>query len=346
MSPLTGITNFFGLDIGTSGIRLVELKSSGTTKSLINYALVPIDPRLVLSDAKTDQQKVAAIIKQLVLQAKTTSKNVCVSLPSSRVFTVVFDMDKLSTNELDKSIRFQADTLIPTPLENSKIDWALLGQSPMDANKIEVLLSSVPNSYVENLVNLLEGVGLNVVGIEPEAIALARAVLPKEVVKPQLVLDIGSTSSDLVIVMNNGPRLIRSIPGGSEFLIKSVAENLSIDHNQAQEFVFKFGMSKNKVEGQIFNALVTATEGLFDELEKSIKFFQNRYKNTSIEKIYVTGAAASIPEFPLYLANKYSINVEIGNAWTNISIPENKKNELLAISSSFAVAAGLAGRNE
>jgi type IV pilus assembly protein PilM len=345
MSLLTGITNFFGLDIGTSGIRLVELKGSGPAKALTNYALVPVDSKLILSDAKTDQQKIAVIIKQLVGQAKPTTKNVAVSLPSSRVFTTIVDMDKLSNDELSKSIQFQADTLIPTPLENSKIDWSLLGQSPIDANKVEVLLSSVPNDFIVNLLDMLEGIGLNVIALEPEAVALARAVLPAGNTKPQIVLDIGATSSDLIIVMNGGPRLIRSIPVGTELLIRTVSENLSIDQKQAEQFIYKFGMSKDKVEGQIYRALSGASENLFQEIEKSIKFFQNRYRNVPIEKIYVTGGAAVIPEFPLFIANKYGLNVEIGNAWTNVSIPANKKNELMAVSSFFSVAAGLAERN-
>jgi type IV pilus assembly protein PilM len=345
MSLLTGVTNFFGLDIGTSGIRLVELKGSGPAKALTNYALVPVDSRLILSDAKTDQQKIAVIIKQLVGQAKPTTKNVAVSLPSSRVFTTIVDMDKLSNDELSKSIQFQADTLIPTPLENSKIDWSLLGQSPIDANKVEVLLSSVPNDFIVNLLDMLEGIGLNVIALEPEAVALARAVLPAGNTKPQIVLDIGATSSDLIIVMNGGPRLIRSIPVGTELLIRTVSENLSIDQKQAEQFIYKFGMSKDKVEGQIYRALSGASENLFQEIEKSIKFFQNRYRNVPIEKIYVTGGAAIIPEFPLFIANKYGLNVEIGNAWTNVSIPANKKNELMAVSSFFSVAAGLAERN-
>ena len=345
MSLLTGVTNFFGLDIGTSGIRLVELKGSGPVKALTNYALVPVDSKLILSDAKTDQQKIAVIIKQLVGQAKPTTKNVAVSLPSSRVFTTIVDMDKLSNEELSKSIQFQADTLIPTPLENSKIDWSLLGQSPVDSNKVEVLLSSVPNDFIVNLLDLIEGIGLNVIALEPEAVALARAVLPANSTKPQIVLDLGATSSDLIRVMNGGPRLIRSIPVGTELLIKTVSENLSIDLKQAEQFIFKFGMSKDKVEGQIFKALSGAAESLFQEIEKSIKFFQNRYRNVPIEKIYVTGGAAAIPEFPLFIANKFGLNVEIGNAWTNVSIPANKKNELMAVSSFFSVAAGLAERN-
>jgi len=345
MSLINGIGGFFGLDIGNSGIRLVEVRGSGKQMQLVNYALVPVDSHLILSDSPADLQKVASIVKQLVLQAKTSSKNVAVNLPSARVFTTIVDMEKLSPDELAKSIKYQADTLIPTPVETSKIDWALLGQSPVDNNKIEVLISSVPNSYIERLVDMIENIGLNVVAFEPDSIAMARALLPTNQVEPSVVLDIGAVSSDLVISMNGGPRLIRSIPIGIEGMVRMVSENLSIETNQAQEFVYKFGLSKDKVEGQIFNALTIATENLFAEIDKSIKFFQNRYKNTALKYFYVTGGASVIPEFPLYIANRYGIKVEIGNAWTNISIPENKRNDLLAVANQFSVAAGLAERS-
>ena len=345
MSILNGIGRFTGLDIGNSGIRLVELNQSGQSVQLINYAMVPVDARLILSDSPADQQKVASIINQLFLQAKPTTKNVAVNLPSSRVFTTIVDMDKLSEDELAKSIMFQADTLIPTPMDTSKIDWALLGQSPIDKNKVEVLLSSVPNSYIERLVDQLENIGLNVIAFEPDAIAMSRAVVPVNNQKPSIILDIGAISSDFIIVMNGGPRLIRSIPVGNETFVRNISETLSIDAVQAQDFVYKFGFAKDKIDGQIYNALISASEVLFGEIDKSIQFFKNRYKNVPIEKFYVTGSAATIPEMPLFIANKYQLSVEIGNSWTNIVIPENKKNDLLAVSSQFSVAAGLAERN-
>ena len=62
MSALSGVKDFFGLDIGTSAIRLVQLRGSGPVKALVKYALVPIDTKTVLSDAKADQQKVAKIV--------------------------------------------------------------------------------------------------------------------------------------------------------------------------------------------------------------------------------------------------------------------------------------------
>lgn len=346
MSLLSGVSTFFGLDIGTTAVRLVQLRGSGQLKALDRYAYAPVDSKIALSDSKADQQKLAQVIRELISQAGVSTRNVAVGIPSQKVFTTVFDIDALAPNELSKTIRYQADSLIPTPLAESKIDWAVLGESPVEKTKVEVLLSSVSNAFVEERLELLESIGLNVIAFEPDNLALTRAIIPPEAVAPQMVLDIGSKSTDLVVCMNGVPRLTRAIPTGSEAIIKSAMQNLNIDVQQAQQFVFKFGLSKDKLEGQIYHAIIGTIDILMTEIEKSIKFYQTRYNNSRIERIVVTGGASALPEFPLYIANKFGINVEIGNAWRNVSFATERQNELLAVSNHFGVAAGLSEREE
>jgi len=347
MSILSGVSAFFGLDIGTTAVRLVELRGNGPTRTLVKYAYVPIDSKIVLSDAKSDQQKLSQAISELLSQAHMTTKNVAVGIPSQRVFTTIADFDRLPMNELAKSIQYQADSLIPTPLNESKLDWALLGDSPKDTTKLEVLLSSVPNQFVEQRLDMLEALGLNVIAFEPDNLAIARSLLAADAATPQMVLDIGYKNTDLVITMNGAPRLTRSIPTGVETITRTAAQNLNIDDKQAEQFVFKFGLSKEKLEGQIYQAIIGSVDILTAEVEKSIKFFQARYGDAGkVERIIVTGGASSLPEFPLHLANKFGLNVEIGNAWRNVSFAPDRQNELLAISNQFCVAVGLAERTE
>src|SRR5579862_5165405 len=149
MGLLTGTTSFFGLDIGSSALRVVELHGNGSQKILHKYAYMPIDSKIALSDSKNDQLRLSQAIAQLVDQAHLSTRNVAVGIPSSRVFTTVADIERIPAHELEKSIRYQADALIPTPLNESKIDWAILGESPIDKTKIEILLTSVPNEFVE-----------------------------------------------------------------------------------------------------------------------------------------------------------------------------------------------------
>jgi type IV pilus assembly protein PilM len=346
MSILSGVSDFFGLDIGTTAVRLVHLRGSGPVKALIRYAYAPIDSKISLSDAKADQQKLAGVVRDLVVESRVTSRNVAVGLPSQRVFTTVVDVERLSPGELAKSIQYQADSLIPTPPNESKLDWAVIGDSPKDKNKVELLLTSVTNEFIEARLDMLESIGLNVIAFEPDNLALTRAMLAPDASLPQMVLDIGNKSTDLVIAMNGAPRLTRSIPTGSEAIIRAATQNLNIDEKQAEQFVFKFGLSKEKLEGQIHQAIIGTVDLLTSEVEKSIKFFQTRYGEMKVDRIIVTGGASALPEFPLYIANKFGISVEIGNAWRNVSFPPDKQNELLTVSNHFGVAAGLAERTE
>lgn len=345
MSLLTGVSDFFGLDIGTSAVRLVELRGGGPVKQLVRYGYVPIDIKLSMSDSAPDQQKVAQVIHNLLIQAHITSKNVVVGIPSQRVFTTVVDMDHLPNDELAKSIKFQADSIIPTPVAESKIDWAMIGESPKDKSKVEVLLTSVPNEYIEGRLDLLESIGLNVVAFEPDNLALVRSLLAPDTANPQMVIDVGQNSTDIVIVSGGAPRLTRSIPTGASAIVKAAVQNLNIDEQQAHQFVYKFGLSKDRLEGQIYNAVISTVDILMGEIDKSIKFFTGRYQ-AQIERIIVAGAASVMPELPAYIANKSGVNVEIGNAWRNISIGSAQQNDLMTLSPYFGVAAGLAERQE
>lgn len=346
MSLLLGsASDFFGLDIGSTAVRLVQLQGPANAKALLKYAYVPVDPNTALSDSKNDQQKLAQIVAQLVSQAHVTTKNVAVGIPSNRVFTTVADVDRLPPNELAKAIPLQADALIPTPLSESTIDWALLGDSPADKSKQEILLTSVPNKFVEDRLDMLESIGLNVIAFEPDNLAMARALAVPDTPGAQLLLDVGHRSTDLVIMLNGAPHLTRSIPTGIEAFLKAASQTLNIDGKQAEQFVFKFGLSREKLEGQVFQAISGTVDLLTTEVEKSIKFFQTRYTGVKVDKAIVTGGAAIVPEFPLYIANKFGIDVEIGNAWRGVTFSQDRQNELLAISNQFSVAVGLAERS-
>jgi len=345
MGMLSNNTDFFGLDIGTSAIRVVQMKG-GKTKTLARYGSLDIDPKIAKSDSHADLQKLAQAIKQVVSDNKISTSNVAVGIPSQRTFMTVVDIERLNAKELDQSIRLQADSLIPTPLTESKIDWSLLGDSPKAPSKVEILLGSVSNSFVEKRLDMLESIGLNVIAFEPDSLALTRSLIAPSTAAPQLLLDMGSEATDLVITLNDAPRLIRSIPVGIDAIIRAAEQSLGIDDKQASQFVFKFGLSKDKLEGQIYGAIIGVVENLVSEIEKSIKFFQTRYDGAQIERVIMTGGASSLPEFPLMIANKFGLAVEIGNSWRNVSFPPTQQNELLAASNKFSVAAGLAERSE
>jgi type IV pilus assembly protein PilM len=339
-----GQSDFFGLDIGTTSLRAVQLRGSGPAKSLERYGEISIDSRIALSDAKEDRQRVVQYVQQIIKKVGITTKNVAVNLPSEKVFTTVVDMEKMAPEDLAKAIKFQAGAYIPTPIDESKVDWAVIGSSPRDPKKMEVLLTSVAISYAEARLDMLESAGLNVIAFEPDSMALVRALSAPDTTTPQMVLDIGNVAADLIIAASGIPRLTRAIPIGVQTILKSATQILGVEATQAEQFVFKFGLAKDKLDNQVYNAIISTIDALMTELDKSIKFFEGRYSGAKLTRIIVTGGASVIPELPLYIANKTGISVEIGNSWRNVAFPAERQNELLAVSNHFGVAVGLAER--
>jgi len=227
-------------------------------------------------------------------------------------------------------------------LDQVKLDWAVIDQSK-DGKQLEVLLVAAPNSAIDKYVAILEKAGLEPLALEANATAVARALMPVNNLAVVLV-DFGSLDSDISIVWNNAPRLIRSVSVGGTTLVRSVAQNLGLDEVQANQFTFKFGLTQSKLEGQVFKAIKPTLDNLVSEVEKSTKYFLGRYPDVKLEKLVVTGAASSLPELGPFLANSTGLPVEFGNAWINVSYPSALQDKLMGLSVEYAAAVGLAGR--
>lgn len=334
--------NYFGLDIGSTALRLVQLKKTADNPALVTYGSVVLPPDLVNSDSNINQDTLAAAIKKLVKDLGVSTNNVVVGLPAASLFSSVITTPKLVGAELAKGIRLQADQYIPMSLDQAKLDWAVVGAGKTDTEQ-EVLLVAASNVVAEKYSSIIEKAGLELVVLEANATAETRSLV-RENNLAVMVLDMGDLSSDLVIVKNGNPFLIRSIAVGGRTLIKAVAQNLNLDETQAQQFTYRFGLTSTKLEGEVLKALKPSMDNLVAEVDKSRKFFLSRYPDVKLEKVVITGGTTQLPELPTYLANATGLPVELGNAWVGVSYPATLQDKLLGVSNQYAVATGLARR--
>ena len=277
MKLLNKVGDIFALDIGTTAIRIVQLGRNGNSDNwtLVKYGFAPVDIKVSTSDAPEDQRKLSEIIMTALGQSGIRTRDVVVGIPSNKTFATVVDLPKMTQQELKANIRYEAEQFIPMAIDEVKLDYALLGESPTDPNKSEVLLTSVANSYSEARLDALESAGLNVVASEPDSIAMLRSILSSDSKGSVMVFEMGDISSDLVVVKDGAPRLVRSIPIGFQSLIKMATQNLNIEHNQAEQFILKFGLSPDRLEGQVVKAIEGTLDQFVSEIHKSINFFQS-----------------------------------------------------------------------
>jgi len=346
MNILKGVGDFFAMDIGTTSIRIVQLSGDASRGwSLQRYAYVPVDERTIQDSSELGRRKFQDIILNAVKQAGIRTKNIAIGLPAGRTFTSIVEVDNQDPKDLAKTVKYQLDQYIPMATDEAKADYVVLGVSPNDPKKAEVLVSSTAKNYAESMLDMIETMGLNVVAMEPEPLAMARALMPPGAVDARMIVDLGERSTDLVVVFQGAPRLVRSIPGGFESLIKSVAGSLSVREDQARQFILKFGLAQDKIEGQVFRALDSTLESFASELTKSVLFFQGKYTNVKVGGIVLSGFAATIPFIAEYIEAKTEVPTIQGNPWQLVRVTSEQQQALLNVASEFAVAIGLAERS-
>lgn len=346
MAFLKGAGGFFALDIGTNAVRVVQLSASGRNNwSLQHYGYAPVDSKLSGSDSPESKKRLGEIIMTAIGQSGITASDVIVGLPSQKTFTTVIDVPQMTEAELKSTLKYQIDQYIPMPLDDAKLDWKLLGRSVHDANKQEVLLTSTAIGYAEAKLEFVEQLGFNVIALEPDPIAIVRSLLPNGLTDGRLIVDMGEQSTDIAITYADAPRLVRTIPMGLGSLIKAAVQNLNVKEDQARQFILKFGLAPDRLEGQVLRAVEGTLDNFVSELTKSIKFFQTRYPDVALGGVLASGFAVTIPRFADYIASKTSLQVTAANPWQNVKVSQADQQQLAPIANEFATVVGLAQRS-
>lgn len=336
--------NYFGLDLGNSSIRVVQMKKGGDKPVLTSYADIETPFALLASDSPVDQDKLAQIIKKLISDAGVSGKNVVAGLKASNVFTAVVNMPKLSSQELSHAIKYQADKYIPMPIDEAKVDYFVIGQSPTKEDEMEVLLVATPENIANKYLGICQKAGLELMALDINAIAQIRSLMTV-FQGSAVIVDLATLNTDITVVSGQIPRLVRSVNVGTKSLKRVVGQNLGIDEEQATQFIEKFGLLQTKLEGQVYKSLKAPLDTVVEEINKSIKYVQDHGGIEKVEKIIITGGAANIIELPTFLANSTGITVEIGNPWAYVNYPANSQETLMSNALSYATAVGLAMRN-
>lgn len=346
MAKLLKSGDFFAIDIGTNALRIAQLKPSlsGQSWDLTGYGFLPVDEKVLKTDNIESKKRFGELIMTVVGQSGIKTKDIVIGYPSNKTFTTVIDLPDMPENEIKNTIKYQIDQYIPMSVAETKFDYFVLGKSIKSPNEIEVLITSVSNAYTEDKNDFFENLGFNVIAAEPEGIAMLRSILPSDIKDARIVIDFGEQNTDLAITYGDTPRLVRNIPIGIRSLTKAISQNLSVQEDQARQFILKFGFAIDKLDGHVLSAVRPTIDNFVNEISKSIKFFQNRYPNISISGIILSGFTSTIPLFAQYITDKLSINCVMANPFQGINVPVDAQVKLAPVASEFSAVIGLAKR--
>jgi len=344
-----------GIDIGTSAIKIVELEKESGRFVLKNYGLFEFKSSNNTSQmADKQMQNILKLpdgeiiwgIKEVLKKAKIKANDTVASIPSFSTFATVIEMPYLSEKDLAKSLPFEARKYIPVPLDEVVLDWSIIDipKGPVDATKptiVEVFLAAVSKDETMRYQRIMQGAGLNLRALELENSALIRALLGNDL-SPTVIINIGGRSTSILIVNRGYERVSHNYEVGGFEITKSIARSLHISLEKAEELKKKLGL-KEVDENIIKSAMKSLIDMMAFETRKTITNYEEM-KNQKISRVLLVGGLTNMPNFANYFQQKLGRQVTIGNALARVVYPPTLSPIIQELSSTFAVATGLAMR--
>jgi len=340
--------NKLGLDIGSSKIKCIEITTSVSPPKLVNYDISNLPAISLYSDSKADKSEFTDFIKEYIFGSKFSTNNVVIGLPESKVFTRIIELPNLSEKELAESIKWEAQQYFPDSIDNLSLQYQQLprsnNQSDGEKNKIEVLLVAVNKALVEKYVSIFEKAGCNVLGIEPESMAIARATQNAPETPVSLALNIGAETSDLIISESNVIRFTRSVSSGMDAFARAISQDIGIDLKQAESYLTSYGLDETKLEGKIAKIIRPVVDMVVTEVKRSVVYFESRKQGRKVERIVLCGGGATMPGILPYIVSSVGIEVEMANPWRQLACDNPKFNtaDLNLFGPFFTTSVGLA----
>ena len=364
--------NFVGVDIGTSSIKIVELKKRQNKVALVTYGF---SDRLSLngSDAnKLDIKYVSSTIENIIRKSNISSKNIIASLPTFTVFSSIINLGgNLSDKDLSLAINWEAKKVIPLPLEDIVLDWQridsgeLVKEQPKTETNVQaeaaktasglpqaaaalpkkpatnrILLIGAPKNLIKSYAYTFKSMKFNLVSLETEIFGLIRSLVGSDK-SALMIIQIGANSTNLFIVDKGVPVLNRTIDVGGLAITKSISKSLNISLEKAEQF--KYDLAGNSADAKMPKPVIDAIAPILNEAKYILGAF-SRKENRDIVRFILTGGSSLLYGLTEHFDSILEKNVVVGDPWFIVAYPAELKPILEQIGPRMAVAIGLAMR--
>lgn len=326
-----------GIDIGTSSIKIAQLKKEDEKYFLETYGIVNVSSQSFSKVGHDVIVQTAGILKLLIEKSGVTTKRVVASLPNNIVFVSVIEMPRLSEKELQSAVEWEAKRYIPLPMEEVTLSWIPI-KDPNPEAKQKVLITAVPTSVIENYLKMFKMAGLEPEALEIEALALIRSLVGDRQ-DGFLIIDMGARNTSLNLIDKGFLQVSRNLALGGENITSNIAASLHVNATRAEQFKRDMGIGAGG--GQIPQTMKVLLDTIKNETEGLISIYES--KGGAVQEIIFAGSGSKLPGITNYFSSM-GPKVRLGDPLQFIGYDAVIQANLSGVASSLSVAIGLAIR--
>lgn len=337
-----------GLDIGSSSVKVVQLRKNKKGLELRAFGMEPLLPQTIVDGTIMDQGAVVDAIRSLWSRLRLKSKDVAVAIAGHSVIIKKISVPKMSDAQLAEQVPYEAEHHIPFAKDDVELDYAVVVPENA-AGQMELILVAAKKEVVQDYAGVARDAGLNPVIVDVAAFSTQNAYEANYDVgtgETVVIVNVGASISNINIMRGNVSLFTRDVTIGGNAFTEEIQKQLSVSQDEAE--AYKVGGSYDE-HGVVPQEVERIIEGVADvlagEYQRSLDFFLATSADTEVTKIFLAGGTAKVSALHRAIEKRSRLTVEVVDAWRRIQIdPKLDAAYLSAHAPEALVGVGLALR--
>lgn len=349
-----------GIDIGSSSIKVVQLKKKGGKAILETYGELALGPYSGLEMGRATNlptDRLSEALKDLLREAKTSTKQCGVAIPIGSSMVTMIELPKVGDKELAQMIPLEARKYIPVPISEVSLDWWIIPEEPSESSeesetaqpqvlgkieKVQVLIVAIHNEVINRYQDLIKKSGIEASFIEIEIFSTIRALIDKSP-GAVMIIDLGAGSTKLYIVERGIVRTSHTINRGSQDITMALSSSLGVSIPEAENIKRSFGVAERTDQKAVNDTVSLTTDFIFSEANRVLQNYQKKY-NKNVAKVVLAGGGLGYKGLLDLAKHAFEVEVMLGEPFSKVEFPAFLEPVLKMTGSEFSVAIGVALR--
>ena len=336
-----------GIDIGSSSIKLVQLKGNKGAYVLQNAGIVPLPPEAIVDNTMMDSSSIVEAVKNLLASLKIGKgcEAVC-SVSGNSVIIRKISLPAMPVEELDDQIHWEAEQYIPFDINDVNIDFQLLPPDEQDPTRMNVLLVASKKDIINDYLTVFNETGVKLAVVDVDSFAMQNAFEINYSVDTEDVvalINIGASIMNLNIVKDGVSLFTRDVQMGGNIYTEEIQKQFSVSGEEAERYkVSGVCPDKERLDGIISRV----NETLAMEIRRSLDFYNTTAGDGRIAKVYLSGGGAKTSMLSEAVGQRLGLPVETMNPFAKVKYADKDfdADYLREIGPLVTVALGLASR--
>jgi type IV pilus assembly protein PilM len=342
--------NLVGVDIGSSSIKVCQLKEGRKGYGLVRAGYMPLPPQTIVDGHVMNSQAVVEGLQKVFSEAKIKQKEVALSISGQAVIIRKISVPMMTSAELDEQIQWEAEQHIPFDIKDVHVDYEVLRRRP-EAGQMDLLLVAAKRDEINDYTQIARSAKLKPLVVDIDAFTVQNVFEMNRGIPPDqtfAIINVGASLASINIVSHGASAFTRDIANGGNYITEQIQKQLGVPFEQAEEFKCMSAIAPQNVPPQVQPIIDSVCDSIAGEIQRSLDFFHATSGEAEMHRIYLTGGSSNLPALQAAIGRRSRVGVDLIPPLEKIGVEGKDVNQQLlqTRAAQLCVALGLSMRKD